>query len=105
VAVVLYNSEPDQIFNCGKAVRHCADGTKSTCCNEPVKAAQSHTITVGWADLHSVAPHFPVGTVAPHVVDLWEGKTIPQPAVSSYTVKVAPSSTVLLHVKPVKTGV
>ena len=50
VAVVLYNSEPDQNFACEKAARKCHDGSTSNCCNEAVVGSKSHAITARWSE-------------------------------------------------------
>eukprot|EP00729_Bicosta_minor_P004664 gene4664-33736_t len=86
VAVVLYNSEPDQNFACTSAAKKCPDGTTSNCCNVPVAGSKPHKITVRWADLKKVAPK--LGS-SPNVVDLWAGKDVtPSKGADSFTAEV-----------------
>lgn len=99
VAVVLYNSEPDQNFACTSAAKKCPDGTTSNCCNVPVAGSKPHKITVRWADLKKVAPK--LGS-SPNVVDLWAGKDVtPSKGADSFTAEVKPSAAMLLKVTPI----
>lgn len=68
VAVALYNSEPDRVFDCGTVKTTCDDGTVSNCCMVSLRAA-AHTITVDFFK-HLRIPHGK--TVAVH--DMWGGR-------------------------------